>query len=126
VGTAGEMVIQLGIGEHGDAERLAEATYLLQRELGGLDLEAVRVPPAGRPPAGAKGVDVGAIGTLVVTLGQQAQLGAVVSALLDWALRDRHRRVRVELDGDVLEVDGLSARDQRRIVDHWLRRHPGR
>jgi hypothetical protein len=124
-GTGDELVIEIGIGEQADAESLAEATYHLRRELGELDLKRVSTPPAAPAPVGARGPDFAAIGTLIVTLGQGHQLGEVLAALLEWVSRHGRRSVRVELDGDVLEVNGVSAHDQRRIINDWLQRHRG-
>jgi hypothetical protein len=125
-GGAGELVINLDLGAGSDAEGLARATYHLRRELAQLDVDDVTIPRSDQAPERARGLDLGAVGTLLVTLGQDAALGALLDALRDWVSRDRHRRVRIELDGDVLEVYGVSTRDQRRLIDHWLHRHRGR
>jgi hypothetical protein len=125
-GDAGRLVISHDIGAESDAEDLANATYRLRRELAQLDVDDVTIPRSEQASEGSRGPDLGAIGTLIVTLGQDSALSAVISALLDWASRDSRRRVRVELDGDMLDITGLSEHDQRRIINHWLRRHPGR
>jgi hypothetical protein len=31
--------------------------------------------------------------------------------------------VRIELDGDVLEVSGVSSEERQRLVDAWIERH---
>jgi hypothetical protein len=125
-GTGDQLVIEIDIGGQPDPEHLADATYHLRRELGQLDLERVGTPPADPAPAGARGVDLVAIGTILVTLGQVPQLADVLMVLTEWLSRDARRSARVELDGDVLEVTGVSARDQRRLIDDWLWRHRGR
>jgi hypothetical protein len=46
-----------------------------------------------------------------------------VAAIQGWLGRSQQRSVKLELDGDVLELTGVSSRDQQRLVDEWLRRH---
>jgi hypothetical protein len=46
-----------------------------------------------------------------------------VAAIQGWLGRSQQRSVKFELDGDVLELTGVSSRDQQRLVDEWLRRH---
>jgi hypothetical protein len=60
---------------------------------------------------------------LVVTVAQSGLLAPVVAAIQGWLGRSQQRSVKLELDGDVLELTGVSSRDQQRLVDEWLRRH---
>ena len=115
--------IGVATGPDADAEDIAEATLQLRHELLDLDVDAVEVPRAGEPPPGAKAVDLGALGALVVTLGQPQLLGAVVAAVQSWLSRSRQRSIRLELGGDVLELTGVASDEQRRLTDEWLRRH---
>ena len=103
-----------------------EATLQLRRELLDLDVDAVEVPRVGEPPPGARAVDLGALGALVVSLGQSQLLTAVVVAVQSWLSRSPQRSIRLELGGDVLELTGVASDEQRRLTDEWLRRHHGR
>jgi hypothetical protein len=84
----GELSLQ--ISEEGvDAERLATLTGCLRAELLQLDIEDVTASQAGEAPPGAPGVDIAAIGALLVGLSQSAtSLASVVSAIRDWLRRD--------------------------------------
>ena len=98
----------------------------LRRELLDLDVEAVELPRAGEPPPGTRAVELAALGALVVTVAQSPLLGPVVAAVRSWLGRAPERSIKLELDGDALELTGLSSNEQRRLVDEWLRRHESR
>ena len=115
--------VQVAVGPDGDAEEIAEATLQLRRELLDLDLDAVQVPGAGEPPPGAKAVDVAALGALLVQLADSQLLAAVVAAVGSWLGGSSRRSIKLELDGDALELTGVSSKEQRRLTDEWLARH---
>jgi hypothetical protein len=109
-----------------DAERIDTLTGHLRRELDQLDVEEVRPLPAGQAPPGTRAFEIMAVGGLLVTLGKSAQgLAAVVAAIRGWLARSPGpvRTVRVELDGDVLELSQASAADQQRLIDLFVSRH---
>jgi hypothetical protein len=119
--------IQLAIGPEQDAEQVAEATLRLRRELLDLDVEAVELPSAGEPPPGSRAVELAALGALLVTMGKSQLLGSVVSAVRSWlAGSTQPRSIKLELDGDTLELSGVSSKEQRRLTDEWLARHTSR
>ncbi len=118
--------IQLAVGADTDAEEVAEATLQLRRELLDLDVEAVEQPRAGQPPPGTRAVELAALGALAVTVTQSGLLSPVVAAVRAWLAGAPQRSIKLELDGDVLELTGLSSNEQRRLTDEWLRRHESR
>ncbi|MFG1860567.1 hypothetical protein [Microbispora bryophytorum] len=103
-------------------EEVAQAAILLRRDLLQLDILAVDAIPSA-PPEGAKGVDVGAIGVMLVSLIEPAGVTAVIELIRGWTSRGQGRSVKVQLGKDVLEVTGISREDQRRLIDHWIERH---
>jgi hypothetical protein len=112
--------------EGADAERLDQLAGFLRSELLEFEVEDVTALPAGAPPPGARSFDVAAVGGLLVTLCHSAQsLQVVVSAIKGWLGRagGTHRTVRLELDGDVLELSAATARDQDRLIDMFIARH---
>jgi hypothetical protein len=115
--------ISVDVGLDSDAEEVAEATSQLRRELLELDVDSVEFPPAGEPPPGARGVDLAELGALVVTVAQSHMLSTVISAVRSWLAGSQRRSIKVELDGDVLELTGVSSKEQARLTDEWLRRH---
>jgi hypothetical protein len=42
-----------------------------------------------------------------------------------WLAGSPQRAIKLELDGDVLELSRVSSEEQRRLTDEWLRRHTG-
>ena len=119
--------LRLQLSEEGaDAERLAVLTGYLRSELLRLDVEDVRALPAGEPPPGARVFGGATVGALLIALGQSAQgLQSVVSVIRDWLRRGEGtgRRVRLELGGDSLELSQVSAADQDRLIELFIRRH---
>jgi hypothetical protein len=118
--------IQLAVGPDTDAEEVAEATLQLRRELLDLDVDAVELPAAGQAPPGTKAAELAALGALAVTVAKSPLLGPVVAAIRAWLGGSPQRSIKLELDGDTLELTGVSSKEQRRLVDEWLRRHQGR
>jgi hypothetical protein len=121
--------ITLQVAEDGaDPQRVDDVTGLLRRELLQLDVADVRRPAGGDAPEGSRAFDVAALGVLVVTLGHTVTgLREVVWAVRAWLGRggDAGRTVRIEVAGDVLELSGVSATEQDRLVDLFVRRHAG-
>jgi hypothetical protein len=58
---------------------------------------------------------VAALGSLLVTAGPQI-LSAVVGVIGAWLGRSQKRSIRLELNGDVLELTGLSSDQQQRLA----------
>lgn len=120
-------VLRLQLAEEGtDAERLDVLTGFLRHEVLQLDVKDVTKLPAGEPPPGARGLDAAAVGGLLVDLGSAAEgLSAVISAIKAWLARDgsTHRRVRLEIGGDALELSDATVADQDRLIGLFISRH---
>jgi hypothetical protein len=109
-----------------DAEELDESVRHLRHELLALNVDAVDlVEAAGVPPAGSKGADAAVIGALAVAVCHPDVLVSLIIALRDWAA-GRNRTVRLEVDGDVLEVAGATSGQQQQLIDAWLRHLDGK
>lgn len=117
----------LRISEDGaDAERLDALTGYLRAELIQLDVDEITGLPGGEPPRGARASSLADIGSLLVSLGESAaSLQAVVSSIVDWLRRGMgpDRKVRLELDGDVLEISRASTGEQERLIELFVSRH---
>jgi hypothetical protein len=120
------LAIHLIVGPESDAQEVAEATLWLRRELLDLDVEAVELARAGEPPPGTRAVEVAALGALVVSVAKSQVLVNVVAAVRSWLGGQQQRSIKLELDGDVLELTGVSSKEQRRLADEWLQRHTSR
>jgi hypothetical protein len=121
--------VRLQLSEDGaDAQRLGVLTGYLRQELLQLDVDDVSAARAGDVPPGARAIDAVALGGLVVSLGHAATgLGSVVAVVRRWLSGgDRVRRtVKIEIGGDTLELSAVSAAEQDRLVDLFVRRHTG-
>jgi hypothetical protein len=122
--------LRVQLAEDGaDAERLDELTRFLRDELLQLDVDDVTALRVGEPPPGARVFDVVAVGGLLVSLSRSAEgLRPIVSAIRKWLARGEgtRRTVRLEIDGDALELSEASAADQERLVSLFVSRHvPG-
>jgi hypothetical protein len=115
--------VQVGVGSDADDEEVAEATLQLRRELLDLEVDAVELASAGDAPPGTRGVELAALGALLVTVSQSQLLAPVVAAIRSWLSGEPQRSIKLELDGDAIELTGVSSKEQRRLVDEWLRRH---
>jgi hypothetical protein len=118
--------IQVELGPDADDEEVAEATPQLRRELLDLDVDSVDLPTAGQPPPGTRGVELAALGALLVSVTQSQLLAPVLAAVRSWLGGSPQRSIKLELEGDTLELTGISSTEQRRLVDEWLQRHTPR
>lgn len=122
---AGEVHLQL-LEENADAERVETLTGFLRQELLQLDVADVRALRAGEPPPGARGFDILVAGGLLVSLSSSAKaLGDVISTVRQWLTRGggTRRTVRLEFDGDVLELSDASVAEQDRLIELFVSRH---
>jgi len=119
-------VIQLQVMPAGDTagdDDLADAASALQDELAELDVEAVLPATAGEAPAGSKGIELLALGGLLVKIGRSTRvLRDVVDAIRQWVGRTG-ASVKMAIDGDVLEIEGASSADMKQLIDVWVQRH---
>ena len=114
----------LDAGPGHDAGELAELTGRLRDELLELDVDAVEPATGGAAPDGAKGLELLAIGGLVVRFAMKAGvLRAVADATVGWLGRQQARSVKLTLEGDTLELTGVSSDEQQRLIDLWVARH---
>ncbi|NEA98652.1 hypothetical protein [Streptomyces sp. SID13726] len=111
----------------GDAEETDAQTRALQEELLLLDAaDTVHLPVGATAPPGSRGGTVTTLGALLVTgVFSRAALGALVSLVGEWRQRAQARRVELTEGEDSLIVEGVSAKDQKALVEAWLRRRSG-
>jgi hypothetical protein len=118
--------MRLHLAEEGaGAEHIDALTGYLRRELLHLDVEVTALPGGDAPP-GTRGLDVVAVGGLLVSLGNSAAgLGPVISAVRRWLARGggNRRTVRIEIGGEVLELSEATAGEQDRLVRMFVSRH---
>lgn len=115
--------IQVAVGRDADAQEVAEATLQLRRELLDLNVDAVEPLAGGEPPPGTRAVELAALGALAVTISQSELLAPILAAVRWWLADAPQRSIKLELDGDTLELTGVPSKEQQRLTDEWLRRH---
>lgn len=123
-GQQGELAAVLDAGPDSDAEELQELTQRLRGELLQLDVDTVAFETEGEAPEGSKGLDLLAMGGLVVQFAlNSGVLKSVVDTTVAWLGRQQARSVKLTLDGDTLELTGVSSDEQQRLIDVWVARH---
>lgn len=119
------MQVTLAIDETGaDPERLQELTQDVRDELSRLDLDEVAPAPGGAPPPGTRGLDVAAVGALLVSLGGSAEaVHQLLTVLQAWVGRGRRSARSVELTvGDrSLRISDATLDQQDRLVEEFAR-----
>jgi hypothetical protein len=124
---AEQIELRVALDGSDDDEALAESAGQLLEELSELDVDDVQPATAGDAPAGSKGIELVALGALIVKLARSGKiLGQVVGVVRDWMTRNSASSVRLEIDGDVLEIKGVVSPDERKtLIDSWVQRHTG-
>lgn len=119
-----ELAAVLDAGPDYDSEELLELTQGLRGELLELDVDSVGLGSRGEAPGGAKGADMLAFGGLAIQFALKSSvLRSVVDATVAWLGRQQARSVKLTLDGDTLEVMGISSDEQSRLIEQWVARH---
>jgi hypothetical protein len=110
--------LRIDIDDQGsEAEDLATQTAKLRRTLLELDVDDVRHVTAGPAPDGTRAVDVLAVGSLLVALAKAPQLVSSMAQVLSaWVSTRNGRSVTVEIDGNRLELTGVTRDDQQRMM----------
>jgi hypothetical protein len=57
---------------------------------------------------------------------QPGVLASIVEGVRSWLQRQSARSVKLTLDGDSLEVTGVSSEEQDRLVELWIARNANR
>ena len=120
--------IVITVSEDGaDDVRLDDLGRLLVAELSDLpEASSVNALHLGEAPPGTRGGLVTQAGALVVdSQPQVAAVVAIVTSLWGWVKRRGHgpRTIRLEVDGDVLELSGATDSVQDILVAEWIARH---
>ncbi len=123
-----ERVIQLTLRIETDSEAHAEELAMLAVDLRGLllelDIESADRLTRGQAPPGTRSGEMFVAGALTVILARSKEL---VTKLLEsvqwWVAHGAGRSVKIEIDGDSLEVNGLTREDQHKLIQLFIDRH---
>jgi hypothetical protein len=113
----------LAVAEEGADDQYAEELALqLRRELLELDVDSVE-PVTTEAPEGAR-AGLGMVAGLLEATLNPANITAVIGLVIGWVKRSPAKRsVRVELDGDVLELDNADPATLKALTEAFLARH---
>lgn len=107
-----------------DADDVDRLTRDLRAELLELDVDSVSPATAGPAPEGSKGLEIAAIGALLVQVRATLPLvNAVMSTVRAWLSRGTSpgRTLKVTVDGRTLELTAATAEQQQQIVEEFVR-----
>jgi hypothetical protein len=116
------LAINLGVGPEDDGTEADRSARLLRSELLQLDVVSADLAPATAEPEGAKGFGLAAIGSLLVNLTALPVLRAVADVVVAWIGRDDNRSAKLVIAGESIEITGISAQQQERLIDDWIAR----
>jgi hypothetical protein len=123
VPSAGDVTVWVDLAD-ADDEQVGREADILRSQLLRLDVESVRRFTDGPAPSGTRAVDAATVGALVVTVGQVAgALGSLVGMVRDWIAHRSDRSIRLEIDGDVIQIDAATLEQRQQLIDTWVRRH---
>ncbi|MFJ3306432.1 hypothetical protein ACIPSA_25575 [Streptomyces sp. NPDC086549] len=112
-------VLVVGARADVDLEELEELSLGLRQRLLELDVEDVEMARDGTGPTGAKSAGLIAVGTLVVGL-TPGVLRGVVRMVTAWMEHRPVRTVTITIGANSLEVQAVSAEDQRKLIDAFV------
>jgi hypothetical protein len=104
-----------------ELDRLAEG---LSRELSDLDVDRVSKATAGDAPPGTRAFEIAAVGALIVEFARSTEiLSKVVNVIKSWLGNRQHQSIKIQVDGDTLEIAGASSEQQEQVIQAWIERH---
>ena len=126
-----EQLARLGVsveaGPDADREELVALAAQLREWLLPLSIESAEFTVAGQAPSGTRSAGMFVAGVLTVMVARSSELFTkLIDMVQSWLSLGGARSVRLELDGDVLEVTGISREDQRELIRTWIDRHTSR
>ena len=113
------LAIKLDAGPDAQIPEVDQLTRALRHALLDTDAEAVDLAGEDALPEGAKGFGLVAVGALLVKLGPGA-LAAVVKVVQQFVSRADHRKAKLELAGESIELSGISSGQQQQLIDAWV------
>jgi hypothetical protein len=110
-----------------DDEGCERLTRQLRAELAVLDVDSIDSVIGIAAPDGAKAADPVTLGAIVVALSASGGVfTSLIETLRNWLDRNSGRhKVSVNINGDIIQLDRATTRQQRALVDAYVRRHSG-
>ncbi|MET9386940.1 hypothetical protein ABZY09_39450 [Streptomyces sp. NPDC002928] len=117
-----QMNLVLSGSPDSDQEELDALIVQLREQLLELDVDRVELTRSGVAPAGAKPGELVLLGTLTVTLAPIA-LRTVLRLVEAWIEHRPVRTVGIKMGDDTLELQAVSSRGQRQLIDAFVAAH---
>lgn len=117
-----DLTLVIDGGSETDAEEVSNLTTQLRQRLLELNVHKVELVRTAELPEGAKPVDAVTIGALTVSLAPPL-LQAVVELVRAWLSSRPIRSAKVTIDGDSIELTGVSEIAQERLTQAFIDRH---
>jgi hypothetical protein len=114
--------LEIELATDADAAELEYATRQLRYELLELDVDRVDLPAGAPPPADTRGLEMAALGTLLVGAGRAA-IGPIRQAVQSWVARRSSRSVKDHHRRRLDRAEQRFQQDQRRLLESFLARH---
>jgi hypothetical protein len=120
-----ERLAQVGVRIEAEPDADREKLAVRLREwLLPVGVESVGFVAAGPAPSGTRSAGMFVAGVLTVLFARSSEvLGKLIDVVQWWLSSGGARSVRIDLDGDVLEVTGISRVDQHELIRTWTDRH---
>jgi hypothetical protein len=119
-----QLDVRIEVEPDADREELVALAVRLREWLLPVGVESVGFVAAGPAPSGTRSAGMFVAGVLTVLVGRSSELLAkLIDVVQSWLSSSGTRSVRLELDGDVLEVRGITRGDQRELIQAWIDRH---
>jgi len=119
-----QLTLSLNPDSNLDPEALQDLTLQLREEILELDVENAELGKLKEAPDGTKAVDPVSIGTLVVTLlAAGGIITTLINAIQSWLTRHDRRSITLEINGDKLQITGISSEEQQQLIKVWTQRH---
>ncbi len=104
-----------------DDEEKERVTRQLRDELLGLDVNSIDFAKSGKATAKAKAGDPVSWGTLLITLAASGGvLTTVIGVIQSWLTRHNQRSMSLEINGNKLEIKGISSKEQKQLINTWI------
>ena len=120
------MLLRIDFEGAADMEDLEISTSALRKDLAELPIEEI-ASVRKSAEVGTRGIDAAEVSALLVSAKPTIDLlTAIVSTIGSWLRRNTLvRTCRLEINGDALDLAGLSEDDLRRYADAWIALHAG-
>jgi len=109
-----------------NAEELFQMTHQLREELLALDVDSVDFSSEGKAQPKPKAVDAVIGGQLLIYIDLAAS-GGVLTSLIgiikDWLTRHRANSAEIEIDGDKIKITSITSKEQKLLIDKWIKRY---